>query len=96
MNRIENKAKNKKDFMRSLASMYKVSAKPILKLAKKFGEKNGSKDFACNLLMPYSMAVEEESNCYVTYDLYPKKAEELQAPYVPRKCQKGLPESCKV
>lgn len=76
MNETESKVKNKKDFMRGLASMYKASKKPVLKLAKKFGEKNGSKDFACNLLMPYTMAVEEESNCYVTYDLYPKKAED--------------------
>ena len=79
MNEIKPKAKrvkNKKDFMRSLASMYKAPQKPVLKLVKKFGEKNGSKDFAYNLLMPYTMAVEEESNCYVTYDLYPKKAED--------------------
>lgn len=79
MNEIKAKAKKikeKKDFMRSLALMYKVIHKPILKLARRFGEKSGSKDFSCNLMIPYSMAVEEESNCYITYDLYPKKAED--------------------
>lgn len=74
--RVAKKIKQKKDFMRSLALMYKVIQKPVLKLARLFGENKGSRDFACNLMMPYSMAVEEESNCYITYDLYPKMAED--------------------
>ncbi len=70
------KIEKKKDFMRRLAMIYKASQKPALYFAKRLGKRLGSGDFACNLMIPYSMAMEEESNCYVTYDLHPKKAED--------------------
>lgn len=79
MDEIKSKAKKikkKKDFMRGLAAMYRISQKPALYLARKLGKGVGSSDFACNMMIPYSMALEEESNCYVTYDLHPKKAED--------------------
>lgn len=66
----------KKRIMRSVASTFRVFIRLILKIPKICGEIFGDESFACNLLIPMSQAVQAESDCYVTYNLYPKYAKD--------------------
>ncbi|SDB67343.1 WavE lipopolysaccharide synthesis family protein [Butyrivibrio sp. INlla16] len=65
----------KKKIMRKTASIYKVFCGFPLRIVRFCGKKIiGDANFACNLMIPYSQAMENNTDCYVTYDLHPKKA----------------------
>lgn len=71
--------KDKKLKLRRLAKMYYCYLKMILRIPNCIGKKMGIPDLACNLMMPYSEAIEKESNCYVTYNLQPKVVEDMDS-----------------
>lgn len=64
----------KKRIMRSVSSAFRIFIRIILKIPKVCGKICGDKSFSCNLLIPMAQAVQAESDCYVTYNLYPKYA----------------------
>ena len=65
----------KKNVMRRLAAMFRGGMKALLGIPYMWGKRNGQDDFVCNLMIPIAEAVEQKSNSYVTYNLYPKCAE---------------------
>lgn len=66
----------KKKALRIAAKTFCGFSKALLSIPYSIGKKIGMDDLACNLLMPFSEAVEHRSNCYVTYNLVPKYAKE--------------------
>lgn len=74
-NRELRKILRKKKIMRSAAAVFANFIRITFKPLHWYGRKIGMGDFSCNLLIPISEAAQKESNCYVTYNLYPKKAE---------------------
>lgn len=81
--------RNKKILRMGASFFYNVS-NIILKIPYLVGKKIGMEDLACNLLMPFSEAIEKDSNCYVTYNLFPKSAKDLNEwlPYKGREAEK--------
>lgn len=72
-----NREKDRKDNLRRLAKVYYYFSDLLFKIPNYIGKKLGMQDLTCNLLMPYCEAIENESNCYVTYNLFPKAANDL-------------------
>lgn len=66
----------KKKMMRIISATFKGFIRVLLKVPKEYGKIFGDKSFACNLLIPMTQGVQAESDCYVTYNLYPKYAED--------------------
>ena len=66
----------KKKILRGLSRGFYGLSKFMLSIPAFVGKRIGMKDLVCNLLMPFTEAVEDKSNCYVTYNLVPKCANE--------------------
>lgn len=69
--------KSEKSIMRKVASMFEKIILGLLWLPWKYGQIKNCDDFVCNLMIPITQAIEKKSNCYVTYNLYPKYANNL-------------------
>lgn len=65
----------KKRLLRKIASVYSFFSGIPLSIAQWIGKTiTGDANFACNMMIPYSQAMEKSTECYVTYDFHPKKA----------------------
>lgn len=71
--REANRIANKKKALRQCASIFNGGLKLMLSIPYWVGRRIGMEDMSCNLLMPFAEAVEMKSNCFVTYNLYPKE-----------------------
>lgn len=76
-NAIEIKARKiagRKKVMCGLAKVFEIGIGGIFCVADLAGRKIGVTDMVCNMMIPVAAALEKHSDCYMTYDFYPKKA----------------------
>lgn len=89
--RIVRKITRNKKILRKGAKLFCIFLEIIFRIPYLVGKRMGMEDLTCNLLMPFSEAIEQNSNCYVTYNLFPKVAKDLNKwiPYKGRISEKN-------
>ena len=78
MSNAYKKVLRKKNLLRKIASVYRVFSGIPLTIAQWIGKMiTGDANLACNMMIPYSQAMEENTEYYVTYDFHPKQADHV-------------------
>ncbi len=75
-NKTAKAIKDKKRILRRFADLYYHFSNFHMKLIRTLARKR-DENIDCNLLMPYAEAIENNTNCFVTYRLVPQKANNL-------------------
>lgn len=98
MNKIVNTKKSaqardgKVKILRGLSKIYYQKTKFELRIVEMVGKLIGQDDLTCNLAMPFAEAIEDTSNCYMTYTYYPKHNKDAMSRLIYR--GSGYSDSC--
>lgn len=70
-----NRLKERKRRLRNVSNLIYLVSRIVFKIPNSIGKIRAINDLACNLMIPISEAMNDESNCYVTYNLVPQYAD---------------------